>query len=94
MKTMQELAKDAMQVQDACNLSGVVHGWSRAMKDLIQNLRDSGQYTGTDQINSHPINRMWASKVHDLTGLGLSDTKTFSDAFDEVLTLIEGESVK
>lgn len=63
MKTMKELAQEALNVQDACNLSGVVHGFSRA----ITNLRDLLPRAGTDEINRHPISVLWADKIAHLT---------------------------
>lgn len=62
-RTLQQLAKEALMVQGACNLSGVVHGWSRAMRRLCE-LCD----LGTDGRNRHPINVLWADKVKHLTG--------------------------
>jgi hypothetical protein len=44
---------------------------------------------GTDKINQHPINQMFASKVHDLARMGLSDTDAFSKAYDECKKLAE-----
>jgi hypothetical protein len=60
-KTMQDWAKDAMMVQDACNLSGVVHSFSEFMRFL------SAQNLGTDAKNSHPISVLFASKIASLT---------------------------
>lgn len=34
MKTMKDLAREALAVQDACNLSGVAHGFARALGEL------------------------------------------------------------
>ena len=89
-KTIQQLALDALEVQDACNLSGVVHGWSVAMRDLCELLRnDLGITFCTDAVNRHPVNKLWASKVHDLTGMGLSDMDAFSKAYDDCKKLAE-----
>lgn len=83
-KTMKELAREALAVQDACNLSGVVHGFSRA----ITNLRELLPNAGTDAINHHPVCLLWADKIAHLTGtqdLGNSDVmKAYSWAHDEV----------
>lgn len=78
MRTLQELAKEVIAVQDACNLSGVVHGFSRAMTDLWNNLQSTG--AGTAEINRHPISIMWSSKIESLTQS--QDFNTFSDAYD------------
>jgi len=63
MRTLQELAQETIAVQDACNLTGVVHGMSRAMT----NLRELFPGEGTDFFNHHPISRMWADKIYSLT---------------------------
>jgi len=53
-RTLAELAKEALDVQDACNLSGVVHAWSRA----ITRLREVTGALSTTVINEHPINKV------------------------------------
>lgn len=68
MKTLQELAKQALQVQDASNLSGVVISWADAIRELRATLREHHAVTDTHAINTHPINVMWSSKVGSMTG--------------------------
>lgn len=82
-RTLEQLAEEAILVQDACNLSGVIHAWSRAISRLRQltNL-------GTDDLNTHPINVMWASKVGSLTRIGEGDYQKFSDAYDYCKNLV------
>ena len=91
MKTLKELAQEAIDVQDGCNLSGIVHGWHRAMEMLCSILRENPQFKGTDEINQHPINQLWASKVHCLTRMGLSDDEAFAKAYDECKKLAEAK---
>lgn len=57
--TVADLARIALQVQDASNLSGVVHSWSEA----ISALRRLCPEVGTDDINRHPICVLFAYKV-------------------------------
>jgi len=78
MKTLSQLAQDALNVQDACNLSGVVHGFSRAMTEL----REALPQAGTDEINNHPISVMWASKIASLTGA--DNVQVFAEAYAQV----------
>jgi hypothetical protein len=66
-RTIAELAKEAIAVQDACNLSGVVHGFSRAITRLRTLLEAQGK-GGTDNVNRHPICVLWADKIADLAG--------------------------
>ena len=84
-RSIQELAKEAIEVQNACNLSGVVLSWSQAILDLRANLPDAGTAT----INHHPINVMWASKVQSLTGV-FCEQDMFSKAYLEVQQLAKG----
>ncbi len=66
-RTEAELVKEAIQVQDACNLSGVVHSFSRAMNRLWALARE-GEGKGTDWINTHRVSRLYASKIQSLSG--------------------------
>lgn len=53
--------KDAMTVQNACNLSGVVFSFARHMKTLC----DMGM--DTERKNNHPVSVLFASKIASLT---------------------------
>ncbi len=64
-RSLETLAAEALAVQDACNLSGVVYGWARAMDDLNAYRHHWG--LGTDWMNNHCINVLWADKVADLS---------------------------
>jgi len=74
---MADLARLALEVQDACNLSGVVRSWSSEIVELRRLLPNAG----TDDINQHPVNRLWASKAHDLCRMGLSDCDRYAEAY-------------
>lgn len=81
--TLQQAAKDAITVQDACNLSGVVHSFSRILAGPLAGL-------DTDARNRHPIARLFASKIGHLTGIGEGDVLAFSAAFDACEQLAVG----
>lgn len=79
-KTLKQLAQEALDVQNACNLSGVAQSFARVMIDL-------GEHTkGTDERNTHPVAILWADKIAHLTGtqdLGNSAvTKAYSICHD------------
>lgn len=80
---IQRLALRALEVQDACNPLGVTKGLAKDLQELVDLLRSEGLPSDTPTIRSHPIFRLWASKVHDLAGMGLSDTERFSKAYHE-----------
>lgn len=73
--TIQEAAKLALDVQDACNLSGVVRSFAEVTEVLWSEAR--AQNAGTDFVNRHPITRLFADKLVSLSGpcqLGDFDT--------------------
>lgn len=60
-RTVDELLKEALDVQDACNLSGVVHSFSRAMTELRENGINS-----TQELNTHHVCVLYANKIAQL----------------------------
>lgn len=87
-RTLQQLAKESLDVQDACNLSGVVHGFSRS----ITRLRELLPNAGTDDINTHPICVIWADKIAHLTRTQMDSTKVLFDSYSKVKDLAEGKA--
>ena len=73
---IEQLATEALRVQNACNLSGLAIRFA----EVVSELRACLPKAGTDEINQHPIVRLWVSKLHDLAGMGLSDWAAFADA--------------
>jgi len=51
----------ALDVQSACNLSGVVHSFSAVIKRVWDEANALGK--GTDWVNSHPICRLYAEQI-------------------------------
>lgn len=63
MRTLQEMAQEALDVQDACNLVAVANGFARAMSEMMTDHK-----MDTDEIRHHPITTMWVSKIETLNG--------------------------
>lgn len=64
--TEEQLIEVALQVQDACNLSGVVRSFVAVIDRLhVLSKEHNG---GTDWINTHRVSRLFASKLESLTG--------------------------
>jgi hypothetical protein len=61
---MRDLVKEAIDVQDACNLAGVLLGAHNAARELRALLPAAD----TGFINRHPVMRAWACKIADLSG--------------------------
>ena len=69
--------QDALEVQDACNLSGVVHSFSKVMSSIM------GDASNTHDVNRHPIAVLYADKIASLAGVqSLSYDSGFSAAYD------------
>lgn len=78
--------KSAINAQDACNLSGVLHSWSKLQEKIWEEARKQG--AGTDFVNRHPINVLFASKVASLTGCEAG--RSFSLAYENCQELAGG----
>lgn len=85
MRTLKQLAEEAVLVQDACNLSGVVHAFSQAMRDLREIARREG-WESTARLNQHPIAVLYSSKIASLTGS--EQEHSFKYAWDAVQGII------
>lgn len=90
MKTMKELAQEALDVQDACNLSGVIHSWS----EVITQLRKILPNGGTQVLSLHPINKLFAAKVIELTCMGFAKQEKYEEAFRECERMVKEEIVE
>ena len=71
---------EALAVQDACNLSGVVHSFAR----VFEIIRAEPGNHGTDYVNKHPVCVLFADKIAHLTGtqyLGLTGDNPIDAAY-------------
>lgn len=79
---LRQLAKEALDVQNACNLSGVVHSFSRAMTKLSEAGFD------TDAKNKHPLAVLYSNKIASLTGS--ESVLQFSKAYNWASDMAQG----
>ena len=80
---LQKLAKDAIAVQDACNLSGVAISFGKMVPELRTLINGD-----TDTTNHHPIVKLWIFKLADLAGLEL-ECNDYSDVWEQVRKIAE-----
>lgn len=64
--TLEGLAAEALQIQDACNLSGLAIRFAVVVVELRECLRSETGGVNTDDVNQHPIVTMWLAKMADL----------------------------
>jgi hypothetical protein len=77
--TYQQLAQQSLDVQDACNLSGVVKAFARGMDTLWAEAHERSE--GTDWVNKHPIVTLFIDKLKSLNG---EDDTLVYHAYDKV----------
>ena len=86
--TIKEAAKQALAVQDACNLSGVVHALDKIVTLLWEEANRTGG--GTEWVNRHPITVLFVDKLADLCGVPhMSSTGHYSRAYEACKQLTE-----
>lgn len=66
----------ALDVQTACNLSGIVHSFSRVITKIWREANYVGY--GTDYVNHHPICRAFTEQIAWLSG-GSGTVDTYTD---------------
>jgi len=81
VEDMKRMYTDAILVQDACNISGVVFSFARHMQKLC----DMG--LDTEAKNRHPVSILFVDKLADLTGR--PGYPEFHDAYQEAINYIE-----
>lgn len=73
-----EVAQQAIQVQDACNLTGVLN----SMLDCARKLKELPECQTTMSLNMHPAMQLFADKVYSLTNpSGYERQECFGDAY-------------
>src|SRR3954466_2398212 len=82
MRTLKDLAEEVYRVQDACNLSGVLLGASRAIKDLRAIAESQGH--SWEWVDRHPIMQLWADKITHLTGTQTLGNDAVGKAYGEI----------
>jgi len=85
-QTLKEHAKDALNVQNACNLSGVVHSFDKVVTDLWEEANRIGK--GTDWVNTHPIVQAYVDKLASLARVQSNVNNVF-DAFEACRKIAE-----
>ena len=74
-RTLAQAAQCALDCQDACNLTGVLHSFAECTDAIWDAARAQGE--GTDWVNRHPIVTMFLYKLADLNG---AELRTFQNA--------------
>lgn len=82
-RSLKQLAQEAMDVQNACNPLGVSKSYAKAVQELRSRLELDNLPCDTDSICVHPVNQLWASKLHSLACMGMSHHEPYENAYNE-----------
>ena len=77
--TLTQAAQQALDIQDASNLSGVVFAFSRAMQAICDDSHTRS--TGTRERNAHPIVTLHLLKLCELNGCGSTLHESYEPAY-------------
>ena len=78
---MRNAYEDALLVQDAVNLSGIVMSLSRHLTESVwPEVRAAGG--GTDDVNQHPVTILFVNQILFLSTGECVDTEKFSKAYE------------
>jgi len=80
LKNIKQLAKDAIDVQYACNLLGVSKSFAKAVDELYE----SNDCKGMKECFEHPIITLWLNKMCQLNGCQYEMRNKVITAFCEV----------
>jgi phosphate/sulfate permease len=83
--TIQQAAQQAMDVQGACNLSGVVFSFAEVMRAICNGLPNAG----THARNTHPIVTLFLLKLCELNGCGTTLHESYERAWTECQALAQ-----
>ncbi len=87
---MSSIYQNALDVQSASNLPGVVLQFARDMAKVNEEARANGG--GTELVNKHPVCRLYAEQIAWLTGAGGCDSHaTYVRAHDACQRKVEEE---
>jgi hypothetical protein len=73
--TLQQMAQYALDVQTACNLSGIV----RTFAEITHSMR-SEHGLNTPECNTHPVTVLFTTQLMHLAGLGVPDGGVYDAA--------------
>lgn len=83
--TLQQMAQSALDVQSACNLSGVVLSLAR----IVESMRGEHGFD-TPTCNRHSVCRLYAEQISHLAGSGMGDMITYDQAYETCQRMAKG----
>lgn len=76
-RSLKELATEALKVQNASNLRGIVNSFSKLLDDMTEHA------TSSDALNYHPIVRLYVHKIASMSAVECIDTELYNKIEDK-----------
>lgn len=97
-RSLKALAQEAIDIQNACNIRGVSKSFAEVVDEVHELLAfeamvGSGIPARYPHTRFHPVVKLWASKIHDLTCMGLSDMDAYHEAYEACKAMAAGDVV-
>ena len=80
----------ALDSQSACNLSGIVHGFSNVITKVWQQAREINQ--GTNWVNTHPICVLYATQIAHLSSGLVNTTEAYGVSYNFCSRMAKGDA--
>jgi hypothetical protein len=87
MTAYEKAHKNALDVQNGCNFSGVLKSFARDMEAVREHMHATGTY-GSHAFAMHPVALMYMDKLADLQGR--PDAGTLPYAMSQIADVIVG----
>lgn len=72
---MRNIYQVVLYALDGSNIRGIVN----ALLEVMDELRDNG--LDSDALRKHPVVKLYAAKLIEMTEMGLADSEAFGDAY-------------
>lgn len=84
-----EMCKEALDVQNACNLSGICHGLARRLPAIWEEARAMNK--GTEYVNTHPVVVLFLAQMVHLAKAGCIDPQAYHKAYEACEAVVKLE---
>lgn len=89
LKIEADICRNALQVQDAVNLTGVLHSFTQDAVNIRKVVT-----TGNDDAARHPAMFLYAVHVAHLTGMGSANVGKYAEAHHYCTTKVQEADLK
>jgi len=89
VRTWKQMGIEALAIQNACNLSGVVISFSHIIREVRARL-ESEKRCSSDDVHNHPVCRLFSDKIASLTNTQIMGNDEVQKAYRWALDMKGG----